>query len=123
MSRLLSSVLRQWATYALVLGCALLLHPRAAEGGRSRQARQGTLWASGTGCNPNHFIRDELVVLEVYGMLTNFHFLETECVVGPYELLENSRVCCLADTDLCTAPIKQALPVRDACTHTHYLGR
>ena len=102
-------------------GYLSLFPAESAEGGRAR--KQGTLWASGTGCDENHFVRDELVVLEVYGMLTNFHFLETECEVGPYEVMETARVCCLSDTDKCYSPVKQALPVRDACTHTHYLGR
>lgn len=114
-------LLRSWLFSAFVCGALSILPPLSVEGGRLRQ-KEGTLWASGTGCNSNHFVRDELVVLEVYGMLTNFHFLETECVVGPLAMMERARFCCLSDTDLCYAPIIHYTNVIDACTETHRLG-
>lgn len=122
MFRVLWRVLQKgWVLGALVTYTSLavfLLYRGSANAGRIRQQERAILYQSPEGCFPDK--SDDLVVLRIGTLLTNFTFGETECVDLPRWLGERASTCCLADTSKCNAGvIISAIP--STCTTTHTL--
>ena len=118
MFRILHSMLQGRLILGALVACAsffgILFQGGSAEAGRFKPQPRAILYQPPGGCHPEK--NDDLVILRIGALLTNFTFAETECVSLPRWVGERASTCCLGDTSLCNPGVVVVDNLEGLCT-------